>query len=724
MLEKQDEVTVGQAPACVAVRSREAFVTNSASGTVSVIERSGRGFAETATIPVGTEPRPCALTPDGDLLYVGNYTEGTVSVIDTRSKQVIDTVEVGDNPAAIAVTDDTVFVTRFFARLIAGGPGEGFDDGKEGVVVAFPISDPSQATEITLAPIADSGFTADRANLCQQFNAAAPNNTFCPNTNITDPTDPIIAADPQGVFPNNLRAAMVCDGKVYLPNTGSMPEPPVRFNVNIQALVNVVDAQALTELVNERVNLNDQIKNEVQPDPSAGSLVRVFGNDLAAIDADDDCEQFFIVSRGGNTVFKATLGDDGKLDIGAPNVVRFQTGNIPTGIVLDRRGRKAYVNNEVNMSVSILDLQANTVINRDVSSSTPPEPGSNEHARQMGKLVFHTALGVPDNGLTAIPLRDINPVNFRNKASDNGWSSCASCHDGGLADGVTWIFITGPRQTIPLDGTYSDIDGAHDVRIHNWSAVRDSTTDFNDNSRNVQGGCGFASDDFSNPGDCQVLGPATARNPNIFNHGISNGGSEALDMETLWVQSGIRTLNAPQASDADLAVGTVVFGENCASCHGGAKWTKSQVIYLNNPAIVSGTPRDPGLTFENPQIVAYADEAVEPGSELNPLRFLEDIGTFDPNDPIEIRQNGVGALGVLGFNVPSLLGVGSSAPYFHHGAAQTLEEVFDQHSLDGGTIASTLNAGDQAALLAFLQSLDASTELFRSETDDFKEPLP
>ena len=56
------------------------------------------------------------------------------------------------------------------------------------------------------------------------------------------------------------------------------------------------------------------------------------------MDADDDCENFFILSRGGNYVLKAQLAD-GKLDIGAPNnVIRFQTGNIPTGIVVDEEG--------------------------------------------------------------------------------------------------------------------------------------------------------------------------------------------------------------------------------------------------------------------------------------------------------------------------------------------------------------------------------------------------
>jgi cytochrome c peroxidase len=187
-------------------------------------------------------------------------------------------------------------------------------------------------------------------------------------------------------------------------------------------------------------------------------------------------------------------------------------------------------------------------------------------------------------------------------------------------------------------------------------------------------------------------------------------------------------LNAPQAGDADLAAGAAVFGDHCASCHGGGKWTKSQVIYLNNPTLnkdgnnADAITRDPGLERVGDELISYFDEAVEPGSQGNPLKFLENIGTFDPADPIEIRQNGNPALGARGFNVPSLLGVGSSAPYFHNGAAQTLEEVFVQHGLAGGTIATALDQGQQAALLAFLQSLDASTELLRSETDDFKEP--
>ena len=287
---------------------------------------------------------------------------------------------------------------------------------------------------------------------------------------------------------------------------------------------------------------------------------------------------------------------DGQLNIGAPNVVRFQTGNIPTGIVV--RGRFAYVNNEVGHSVSVLDLNSNgTTVARNVPSSEPPKPGSHEHAVLLGKLVFFTALGVPDNGLVGQDIRAIDPLAFRGKQSSDAWSTCGSCHPAGLSDGVTWIFADGPRNTIPLDGLYSKINGPHDTRINNWSAARDSVTDFNNNSRNVQCGTGFAGGRPT--GDRVPAARSGAPNPAVFDHGISQGASEALDFETQWAQT-VRPFNQPQGDAAAVNAGRTVFVTNCASCHGGAKWTKSQVLYPNNPALDSrrsplAIPRDPGI---------------------------------------------------------------------------------------------------------------------------------
>ena len=750
-LQKLAEVPVGNEPGCVAIHpdGREAYVTNAQSGTVSVLAL--RGFQKNtvvSTIAVGTEPGGCALTPSGARLYVGNFTAGTVSVVNTSTRAVVDTVALpgnpAPNPAAISITndgdsddsDERVFVTQFYAELRQGG-SEGFNDGKQGIVHAFPVNNPGLISQIVLSPLDDSGFTANRTNLCKKLNPVAVNDTFCPDPAATVAND-AITKNPQGVFPNQFFSALIRGDRLYLPNIGASPEPPVQnvnFNTNIQALVHVADTASLTELSNLNVNLNNQIKTETQPADQRASLGRLFANDIVAIDANEAGSDFLIVSRGGNYVLRATGGTNTPLNINSPNVVRFQTGNIPNGVAMNPNGRLAYVNNEVGCSVSILDLQSNTVLQRDVESCTLPDPGSHEHGVKLGKLVFFTALGVPDNSLVGTPIRNIVPLAFRGKQSDNGWSTCASCHPKGLSDHVTWMFGDGPRGAIPLDALYSKVNGAHDTRINNWSAVRDSMTDFNNNSRGVQGGCGFASDNFAaslntciehgiGPFTAGVNGPGTKANPAIFDHGVSQGASEALDFETLWVQT-VRTLNQPVGNADQVAAGRDVFAANCVSCHGGAKWTKSQVLYLNNPALdkafaAGGTARDPGLSLIANQMVSYQDAKVDTGV----LKFLDNIGTFSAANPIEIRQNGAGPLGVLGFNVPSLLGVNVNAPYFHNGSAQTLEEVFAQHGLGAGTIGSTINVADQSSLLAFLKSIDGRTTLFQSDGDIFKDPNP
>lgn len=714
---KLAEVAVGDEPRAVALAPDDsvAYVANTASGTVSVIDLDEPDNV-LAEIPVGTEPRGLALTPAGSVLYVANHTAGTVSVIDTATLAVVDTIEVSGNPTALVVTndgdrdelDETVFGTDFFAQLVPGGPGEGFDDGKQGQVFSFPTAGGAPAKTV-LSPLANTGFTADRAPFCADFNANIHSEIFCPDVDETDPLADVIARDVQGAFPNQLHAALLRNGRLFVPSIGAAPEPPVRFTVNVQGLVHAVDEQTLLEIPALTLNLNNQIRTEVQPAQPTLSLDRLFANDVVALDGPLDGSRLYFVSRGGNYVIEATLDANGVISIGAPDVVRYQTGNIPTGIAVDADGVRGYVYNEVGLSVSVLDLTAGTVIERDVPVATPPVPGSFAHGVALGKLAFHTALGLPDDGIFGKPVRDIVPLEHRGKASDNAWSSCASCHPDGLTDNVTWIFGTGPRQTVPLDAFFSKLNPA-DQRISNWSAVMGSITDFNNNARGVQGGIGFA----GNPP------PAT-----IFQHGITEGASESLDAMTLWVQT-VRSPILPEAEDvAAAASGEALFQENCASCHGGTKWTKSQVVYDNNPTFDAdpnggAPPLDAGVLNAGAQIRSFTEGALT-------LAFLETVGTFDVANPLEIRGQaptfGQRALGQLGFNVPSLLGLRYFAPFLHDGSAQTLDEVFARHDLGAVKIAAAFDAQELEDLRTFLLTIDASSTIQPSQTDEFIEAL-
>jgi YVTN family beta-propeller protein len=761
------EVPVGKEPRSVAVSpdDKRAYVTNAIDGTLSVIDLTAT-TPQTAggAVEVGVEPRGVAITPNGTYAFVASHTSGDVSVVRLATLEVVGHVHIGGNPYAVAITndgdrndlDERVFVTELFGEIIDPTRPDGFDDAKQGVVAAFRVSDAvqgnAQVTRLLLKPMA-SGFAADRRPFCLNtrkalqdagtakfFNSGAAGagdgasqlakDTFCPDVNSTDASDGgPIARNPQKVYPNMLFGALVRGSSLYVPNVGAQPEPPVRFNVNVQALVGVIDHVHDTESTLS-VNLNSQVGKETQPAAGTVSLDRLFLNDIVAMDADRRGKDFLIVSRGGNFVIRATRGTDGKLTIldAANKARRLQTGNLPSGVVISRNGKRAYTNNELGTSISAIDLENNAVLARDIESSTPPAPGTVAHRRLLGKLAFFTALGIPDkldddgDGSFDVPLRSINPLEHRGKASADGWSSCASCHDDGHSDNVTWIFETGPRQTIPLEGTFARND-LSDQRILNWSGVRGSNTDFNNNARAIQGGKGFATDVGGQ--DHSAL---------VFNHGPTKGVSDSLDALSEWVAT-VRAPIMPAISAAQDQAGRAVFATNCASCHGGKKWTKSRTspLFANDPTFpedpigvsffVPVKPLDAGVVAAGPQIVSVTRDG------KGTLKLLDNVGTFSAANPIELRgaaavagqsTQGFAAFGAAGFNSPSLLGLGTSAPYFHDGSALTLEDVAARHLLQGGeTIAQHLSAADLAALLTFVRSIDEGTETVASDTDRF-----
>jgi DNA-binding beta-propeller fold protein YncE len=767
------EVPVGKEPRFVAIvpNDSRAYVTNAVDGTMSVIDLSANTpVALGSAIDVGVEPRGIAITPNGTYAFIAGHTTGDVAVVRLSNNEVVGRVKTGGNPYAVAISndgdrndnDERVYVTQLFGEVIDPARPDGFDDAKQGVVSSFRVSDAvasastASVTRLLLKPMA-SGFNADRRNFCpltrdalqtagtvKYFNsgpdgtlngaAALAKQTFCPDVASAN----IDAAGPIGkvaqkVYPNMLFGALLRGPLLYVPNVGAQPEPPVSFNSNVQALVGVLSPATSAETPFS-VNLNTYVPKEATPASPTTSLDRLFLNDIVAMDADRSGRNFLVVSRGGNYVIRATIGADGKLTtLDANNVARrFQTGNLPSGVVMARSGLRAYVNNELNTSISALNLQDNTVIARDIESSAPPAPGTQAHRNLVGKLAFFTALGVPDkldntgDGQFDVALRDINPLANRGKASNNAWSSCASCHDDGHADNVTWIFETGPRQTIPLEGTFAR-NNLDDQRILNWSAVRGSNTDFNNNARGIQGGTGFATN---------VDG--VDKTAQAFNHGPTRGISDSLDAMSEWVAT-VRAPIMPAAPAAAETHGRALFTTNCASCHGGAKWTKSRTkgLYQDNPllqvdpvgpAFFTGVGKnDAGVTLAGPQVVSVT----RPGRQ--PLLMLDNVGTFNPTSPIEIRgaaavagQSTQGAIpfGAGGFNSPSLLGVALSGPYFHDGSSHALEDVAARHRLGDApaTIASSMTAEELADLLAFVRNIDDATPPMPNATDAFIAP--
>ncbi|TKI78257.1 YncE family protein, partial [Bacillus mycoides] len=102
-------VPVEVAPHGIAVSPDETFVyvANTSSNTVSVIDTSSNTVV--ATVPVEITPFDVVVIPNGQFAYVTNAGSDTVSVIDTSSNTVVATVPVGSAPHGIAVTPDGQF---------------------------------------------------------------------------------------------------------------------------------------------------------------------------------------------------------------------------------------------------------------------------------------------------------------------------------------------------------------------------------------------------------------------------------------------------------------------------------------------------------------------------------------------------------------------------------------------------------------------------------------
>ena len=99
-------LTVGANPYAVTLTPNGAFayITNGNSGSVSIINTSSNTV--TGTIGVGTNPYGIATSPDGTKVYVTNNGSNTVSVINTATNTVIATVAVGTHPRRINITPD------------------------------------------------------------------------------------------------------------------------------------------------------------------------------------------------------------------------------------------------------------------------------------------------------------------------------------------------------------------------------------------------------------------------------------------------------------------------------------------------------------------------------------------------------------------------------------------------------------------------------------------
>ena len=95
-------------PATPRATSETLYVTNFDDATVSVVDATTRRVVRTVAVDDG--PLGIAASADGTRVYVAGFRAGTVSVLRTGDNRVVASLPVGDSPNAVAATPDGSFL--------------------------------------------------------------------------------------------------------------------------------------------------------------------------------------------------------------------------------------------------------------------------------------------------------------------------------------------------------------------------------------------------------------------------------------------------------------------------------------------------------------------------------------------------------------------------------------------------------------------------------------
>jgi hypothetical protein len=410
----------------------------------------------------------------------------------------------------------------------------------------------------------------------------------------------------------------------------------------------------------------------------------------------------------------------------------------------DAADRFGFVLNDATRNVTVIDLKTDNIAGLPdqpavTSAAAMPSAPTDQDVLE-GRRLFSTGLG-------------------RWSFNGQGWGACESCHWDGLSDQVTWFHLRGARQTPSLDQTVNKKNPSMH-RVMNWQANVDELEDHEAGAlRTVLGGVGADVKSLDLALSSRI---AFDKNGHAGLNGSMAAAVDPLSPSTLvtevdlvddWkkvdaFQKTIRSPRKPSNLDAaKVAAGRATFTEGkCAGCHGGDLWTLSRVFYT--PDVNVTAPNNVNAMLKSTSWSSAVSTAGFPPSLLptslvanqtmrysgpNPAALdqltclLRPVGTFGMAETgvgvAELKRNMVAvAQGNeptgKGYNVPSLLGVGANAPYFHAGNARTLEAVLSSPFAEHYAALNTSFLGDvdtaaakREALVQFLLSIDQDTPL-------------
>src|SRR5262249_30992386 len=190
------------------------------------------------------------------------------------------------------------------------GKTDGSDDAKLGhvTVLSAPSGDAAVA-DVVLNPLADTGFKA----------AGDALQRIAPPATITADDLKFVT----GAYPNQLNNIAVHGKFAYIPNTGASPNGPVRFDVNTQSLLAVVDTTARKD-AGKTINMHRAVAAQT------GTPKRFITNPWA-IAFKHAADEAYVVSAASNVAVKLKVDTTGGATVQTDPTDSTRVLEIPTG---------------------------------------------------------------------------------------------------------------------------------------------------------------------------------------------------------------------------------------------------------------------------------------------------------------------------------------------------------------------------------------------------------
>jgi YVTN family beta-propeller protein len=503
------------------------------------------------SVSATTVPQPVrssTLAVDASRLVVVNEDSSSITIVDplTRRKQA--EIAVCTTPRTVALSGDVAFVPCADGRIarveLASSNVRMADAGVEpfGVIVAgsrlFVTDHGAAAVRVldaaTLAPIATIATEAYPRGLAFDGRLYVTHFQSGRISVIDVDTLQVTRMLSTGADANLSQSITLARGRAYLPQTRSnTSNRALLFDNTVFPVVNVIDLETGTALTRERIALDivDQPVNMPFD---------------AAITSGG---KMYVVHAGSDDLSAITLEFQ-------EAVAHVETGFNPRGVVLSPDERFVYVNNALSGTVSVIDTATDAVIDTIQVTTIPLAP-----SLLRGKILFNSS------ATTTL-------------AKDE-WVSCATCHFEGGADGRTWFFRDGIRNTPALFGVASTLP------MH-WSGDLDELQDVENTIRSVQAGTGLVTGDVH----CSPVCDETR---------LNGGRSQDLDDLALFMMS----LRAPRRQVIATERGAELFATHCAECHPAPLYTDRRTHDVGTAGVVERK----GNAFDTPSLRGVFDTA-------------------------------------------------------------------------------------------------------------------